>query len=156
MSRPLTKVGVCAIVALAVGACGTGMRHTVPRRAADTYTRHKQIRLSLAAGRATARYEITAPSPASYGFNISATAPGSLDLDVYIHTWYGANFTVFPSTSSPKICTKRQGATGAEEACFARFPRLPAQYGGRWAIVASKQSGPSVTTHLTITFVRNN
>lgn len=52
--------------------------------------RPQAANLALSRGRSSAWYVITAPDPARYPFDVSVTAPASIDVAVSIHTWYGA------------------------------------------------------------------
>ena len=103
----------------------------------------------MSSGRSSAHYVITAPDPARYGFEVSVTAPASIDVAVSMHTWYGAIFpSILSSSHQPDICRLR----GSDDTCFELFPPLPAQRAGAWTVVAAKQSGPATTVRIVITF----
>jgi hypothetical protein len=105
--------------------------------------------LVLPAGRSSAQYRITAPSPAKYGFDVTVIAPASADVGVSIRTWYGAIFSsILTSTHDPGACRTR----GSQDVCFERFPQLEAQRAGTWTVVASKRSGPAATVRVAIVF----
>jgi hypothetical protein len=105
--------------------------------------------LAMSAGRSSAQYKITAPDPARYGFNVTVTAPVSVDVSVSIRTWYGAVFpSILDSSHDAGSCRVRS----SHDVCFELFPFLPAQRAGSWTVVAAKQSGPAATVHIVITF----
>ena len=151
----LTAIALCGAVVLAVPACtGGGSSSRVPPSPGKTGTsataeQPQTARLVLSAGRSSARYQITAPSPANYSFDVTVTAPVSADISVNISTWYGAILTILDSTRNKDVCSRH----GAENICFKRFPFLPAQRAGTWTIIASKQSGPAAAVHATVTFL---
>ena len=143
---------MCSLLAVASAACtgSTSTRHQ-PERAGTTSIigRPQAANLALASGRSSARYVITAPDPARYGFDVSVTAPASIDVAVSIHTWYGAVFpSILISSHQSGVCK----LTGSEEICSELFPFLPAQRAGAWTVVAAKQSGPATTVRIVITF----
>ncbi len=103
----------------------------------------------MSSGRSAARYMITAPDPARYAFDVSVSAPASVDVAVRIDTWYGAEFpSILVSSHQSDWCRLR----GSEDVCFERFPLLPAQRAGAWTVVAAKPSGPATTVRVVITF----
>lgn len=93
----------------------------------------------MSSGRSSARYVITAPDPAQYAFDVSVSAPASVDVAVRIDTWYGAEFTsILVSSHQSDWCKLR----GSEDLCFEPVPLLPAQRAGAWTVIAAKPSGP--------------
>jgi hypothetical protein len=145
---------MCSLLAVASAACtgSTSTRHQ-PERAGTTSIigRPQAANLALASGRSSARYVITAPDPARYGFDVSVTAPASIDVAVSIHTWYGAVFpSILSSSHQSDACRHR----GSEDICFELFPPLPAQRAGAWTVIAAKQSGPAMTVRIVITFAK--
>jgi hypothetical protein len=107
--------------------------------------------LAMPAGRSSAQYTITAPDPARYQFDVTVTAPASVDVGLSIRTWYGAIFpSILASTHQPGAC----GPSGSQDVCSELFPFLPAQQAGSWTVIAAKQSGPAVTVRIVITFVK--
>jgi len=71
--------------------------------------------LALPAGRSSAQFRITAPSPAQYEFDVTVSAPASADIGVSIHTWYGAVLpSILDSTHDQAWCQVR----GLQETCF--------------------------------------
>jgi hypothetical protein len=92
-----------------------------------------------------------APSPAQYEFKVTVIAPASADVGVSVRTWYGAILpSILDSTHDPAWCRTR----GSQVACFEQFPLLPAQRAGTWTVVASKQSEPAATVHVTFAFAK--
>jgi hypothetical protein len=107
--------------------------------------------LPMSVGRSSVQYGITAPDPARYAFDVTVTAPVSIDIGVSIRTWYGAILpSILDSSHDASACQLR----GSEEVCFERFPFLPAQHAGRWTVVVAKPSGPPATIRIAITFVK--
>ena len=105
----------------------------------------------MSSGRSSAQYVITAPDPARYSFEVSVTAPASIDVAVSIHTWYGAILpSILSSSHQPDVCKLRD----SEDICFELFPFLPAQRAGAWTVVAAKQSGPAAPVRIAITFAK--
>jgi hypothetical protein len=152
----LTAIALCGAVVLAVPACtggGSSSRGTHSPGKTRTSAAAEQpqtARLVLSAGRSSAQYHITAPSPANYSFDVTVTAPMSADISVNISTWYGAILSILDSTRDKEACSR----LGAEDICSERFPFLPAQRAGTWTVIASKQSGPAATVHATVTFLK--
>ena len=125
-----------------------GPHHT---RAASVIGRPQAANLAMSSGRASARYVITAPDPARHAFDVSVSAPASVDVAVRIDTWYGAEFpSILVSSHQADSCKLR----GSQDVCFERFPLLPAQRAGAWTVVAAKPSGPATTVHVVITFAK--
>jgi hypothetical protein len=107
--------------------------------------------LAMPPSRSSAQYKITAPDPAQYEFDVTVTAPVSVDVSVSIRTWYGAILpSILDSSHDASFCRVRS----SEDVCFELFPFLPAQHAGSWTVVAAKQSGPAVTVRIVITFAR--
>lgn len=160
MTRRLAAIAACGVFALTAGACsgGAGSDHAAQshgKKIAGTRAAAEQpqsARLVLPAGRSSARYRISAPSPAKYAFNVSVTAPASASVSVIIRTWYGAVFSsILTSTHDRGVCRRR----GSQDICFERFPLLEAQRAGTWTVIASKRSKPSATVRITVTFVKS-
>jgi hypothetical protein len=151
----LACLAMCSLLALASAAC-TGSDNTGKhqREHVETPTaigKPQAANLAMPSGRSSAQYVITAPDPARYAFDVSVTAPASIDVAVSIHTWYGAVFpSILSSSHQSDVCRLR----GSEDACFELFPPLPAQRAGAWTVVAAKQSGPATTVRIVITFAK--
>jgi len=158
MTRSSAVTAICLMVALAAAGCtiGGGNHRSAPnpgtnpaRTSAAAADRPQAASLALPAGRSSAQYRITAPSPAQYQFDVTVTAPASADIGVSIRTWYGAVLpSILDSTHDPAWCRIR----GSQVACFEQFPLLPAQRAGTWTVVASKRSGPAATVDVTLAF----
>ena len=155
MRRNLACLAMCGLLAIASAAC-TGSTSTGKHEREHTGTksvigRPQAANLAMSSGRSSAQYVITAPDPARYGFDVSVTAPASIDVAVSIHTWYGADFpSILTSSRQSGVCR----LTGSENICFEPFPFLPAQRAGAWTVVAAKQSGPAATVRIVITFAK--
>jgi hypothetical protein len=151
--RNLACFAMCSLLAIASAAC-TGSNSTGKHEREHTGTtsvigRPQAAKLAMSSGRSSAQYVITAPDPARYGFDVSVTAPASIDVTVSINTWYGAVFpSILSSSHQPGTCRLR----GSEDICFELFPLLEAQRAGAWTVVAAKQSGPAATVRVVITF----
>jgi hypothetical protein len=151
-------MAACGALALAAAACsggsgsarGTSGHGKNIARTSGVTEPPQAARLVLSAGRSSAKYLITAPSPAEYSFDVSVTAPASADVAVNIRTWYGALLSILSSTHDQGVCGRR----GSEETCFERFPFLPAQLAGKWTVVASKRSVPPATIRIAVTFAK--
>ena len=146
---------MCGLLAIASAACtgsnGTGKHEPEHAGTTSVIGRPQAANLALASGRSSARYVITAPDPARYGFDVSVTAPASIEVAVSIHTWYGAVFpSILSSSRQSDVCRHR----GSEDICFELFPLLPAQRAGAWTVIAAKQSGPAATVRIVITFAK--
>jgi hypothetical protein len=157
VTRRLAAMAACGLVALAVAACsgggsarGTPSHGTKIVRTDGVVERPQPAELVLFAGRSSARYRITAPSPAKYTFDVSVTAPASANVAVNMRTWYGTTLTVLDSTHDRAWCSRR----GSHDICFLPFPFLPAQLAGTWTVIASKQSGPPATVRVVVTFAK--
>ena len=148
-------MAVGVLLALSAAACtgGGATGHPAGRTAspAGIIGKPQAASLSLRAGRSSVQYEITAPDPARYEFDVAVTAPVSVDVGVGITTWYGAIFpSILDSSHDAGSCQVRR----SEDVCFEMFPSLPAQRAGRWTVVAAKRSGPAATIRIVITFVK--
>jgi hypothetical protein len=153
MMRRLAATAFCGLLALAVTACSGGSNdHSAQGQGKKTAAEQPQAAsLALPAGRSSAQYKITAPSPAEYGFDVAVTAPAAADVSVNAHTWYGATLGILSSTRNlQEWCHRR----GAQNVCVEQFPLLPAQRAGSWTIVAAKRSAPAAAVHVAITFAR--
>lgn len=151
--RYLAYFATCSLLAVAGAAC-TGSNNPGGHRRehtgdASVIGRPQAANLAMSGGRSSARYVITAPDPARYAFDVSVSAPSSIDVAVSIDTWYGAEFpSILVSSHQLGACRLR----GSEDVCFERFPWLPAQRAGAWTVVAAKKSGPAATVRIVITF----
>jgi hypothetical protein len=148
-------MAVGGLLALSAAACtgGGATGHPAGNTAspAGAVGRPQAASLSLSAGRSSVQYWITAPDPARYAFDVTVTAPASVNVGVSIRTWYGAIFpSILDSSHDASACQLR----GSEDVCFEMFPVLPAQHAGRWTVVAAKPSGPAATIRIAITFVK--
>ena len=158
MTRRLAATAACGLLVLAVAACsgGGGRARGTPSHGqkivrSDGVTEQPQpAELVLSAGRSSARYRITAPSPAKYAFDVSVTAPAAVNVAVNMRTWYGTTLTILDSSHDRAWCRRR----GSQDICFLPFPFLPAQLAGKWTVVASKQSGPLATVRVVVTFAK--
>lgn len=152
MRRRLACLAMCSLLAIASIACTGGAstsKHEQEQAGTTRVIGPQAATLAMASGRSSAQYVITAPDPARYGFDVSVTAPASIDVTVSIHTWYGAIFpSILASSHQSDVCRLR----GSEETCFELFPLLPAQRAGAWTVVAAKHSGPATTVRIVITF----
>ena len=151
MRRNLACVALCSVLASAActGSTSTGQHQREHAGTTSVIGRPQAANLAMSGGRSSAQYVITAPDPARYGFDVSVTAPASIDVAVSIHTWYGAVFpSILTSSRQSGVCK----LTGSEEICSELFPFLPAQRAGAWTVVAAKQSGPATTVRIVITF----
>jgi hypothetical protein len=153
--RNLACLAVCSLLAIASAACAgstsTGKYQREHAGTASVTGRPQAANLAMPSGRSSARYVITAPDPARYGFEVSVAAPASIDVAVSIHTWYGAVLpSILSSSHQPDVCKLRD----SEDICFELFPFLPAQRAGAWTVVAAKQSGPTAIVHIAITFAK--
>jgi hypothetical protein len=152
-ARSVFAVALCATAAL--DACG-GSRSQPPRSTPVTarilaIPDHAQAaRLRLPVGRTSARYEITAPSPARYGFNVRTVAPVGVAFSVNVRTWYGAVLSIYDTADVGSGCR----VTAGVRSCLGRFPLLPAQRAGAWSVVVSKRSSPAATVAVAVTFVK--
>ena len=120
------------------------------RDIAALYQHPQRARLALAAGRARASYTITAPSPAHYGFNVSAQLPTSSNVSVRIETTPGRYLSMFASRTSRESCSAKSSSSAE---CFGRYPLLASEPGGKWTVVVSKRSGPASTADVAVAFV---
>jgi hypothetical protein len=152
-------MAVCGALTLTATACTGGGGNSrgsqshataIARTSSPAVQRPQASSLVLAAGRSSARYRITAPSPAQYAFTVTVAAPASVDVAVNISTWYGALLSILGSTHQPGSCRPQ----GTQDLCFERFPFLPAQLAGTWTVIASKQRGPAATVRVAVTFAR--
>ena len=155
MRRQLACLALCSFLAIASAACtgstSTGTHQQEHAGTTSVTGRPQAANLAMSSGRSSAHYVITAPDPARYGFDVSVTAPASIDVAVSIHTWYGAILpSILSSSHQPDVCRLR----GSKDICFELFPFLPAQRAGAWTVVAAKQSGPATTVRIVITFTK--
>ena len=158
MTQRLAAIAACGVFVLGAAACAGGGgssrgTHGNSKKIAAAGAGPEQpqaARLVLSAGRSSARYRITAPSPAQYGFDVAVDAPAPANVSVNAHTWYGATLGILVSTRDSEWCIRR----GSQVTCFERFPLLPAQRAGTWTVIASKRSGPAATVRVTVAFVK--
>jgi hypothetical protein len=152
----LAAISACGVFVLAAGACtggsgsgrGTQNHGKKIARTGAAALQPQTAQLVLPAGRSSAQYRITAPSPARYSFDVIVIAPASADVAVNIHTWYGAILSILDSTRDRGVCSRR----GSHDTCFEQFPLLEAQLAGTWTVIASKRSKPAATVRITVTF----
>lgn len=157
MRRNPTVLAICGVLSLTVSACtsaggndgGAQIHSKKIVRPPAAVGRPQTASLVLPAGRSSAEYRITAPSPAKYEFDVTVTAPASANASVNAYTWYGAVLGILTSTRDLQDGCKRRGS---QDVCFARFPLLPAQRAGIWKIVVSKRSGATAKVRVAITF----
>jgi hypothetical protein len=158
MTRSVAITAICCVLALAAAGCtsGGGNHRGVPGpgktpvRTSVAVGQPHTASLSLPAGRSSAQYQITAPSPAQYGFDVTVSAPASADAGVSIRTWYGAILSILDSTHDRGVCSRH----GSQDVCFERFPLLPAQRAGTWTVVASKRSEPAAKVRVAVVFAK--
>ena len=112
--------------------------------------RAQAARVRLPAGRTSAQYAITAPSPARYGFNVQTVAPVGAVFSVHLRTWYGAVLSVYDTADLGPACR----VAVAVRTCMGLFPLLPAQRAGAWTVVVSKRSSPAATVAVAVTFAK--
>jgi hypothetical protein len=147
--RGIATAAVCAASALGAAACGGGHTHGTTVKGLGAGLGPQSARLPVATGRSTARFVVTAPSPARYSFDVFLNTPPSADIAVEVRTWYGSTLSIFDSRDHRgHDCP----VEGSREICFLRFPLLPAQKAGRWTVVVTKRSGPSAVVSLAVQF----
>src|ERR1700720_1002821 len=113
---------MCSLLAIAGAAC-TGSTSTGSQRkhagTASVIGRPQAANLAMSSGRSSAQYVITAPDPARYPFEVSVTAPASIDVAVSIHTWYGAVLpSILSSSRQPDVCRLRGSEDTKENMCL--------------------------------------
>lgn len=159
MTRSAAITAICCVLVLAAAGCtGGGGNHRgvpspgkTPVRTSVAVGRPQSASLALPAGRSSAQFRITAPSPSQYGFDVTVIAPASADIGVSIHTWYGAILpSILDSTHDQAWCRVH----GLQETCFEQFPLLPAQRAGTWTVVASKRSEPAAKVRVAVVFAK--
>ena len=155
MWRNLACFTLCGLLAIASAACTDSNRTSKHQRehagTTSVIGRPQAANLAMSSGRSSAQYVITAPDPARYGFDVSLTAPASIDVAVSVHTWYGAVLpSILSSSHQSDVCRLR----ASEDICFEPFPLLPAQRAGAWTVVSAKHSGPATTVRIVITFAK--
>ena len=155
MRRNFARFAVCSLLAIGSAGCtgGNTSGHNIQKhpRAASVIGRPQTANLVMARGHTTARYVITAPSPAKYVFDVAVTARASTNVAVKIRTWYGA---VFPSILISSHQSGDCRLKGSQDVCLEHFPLLAAERAGAWTVVATKQSGPATTVRIAITFAK--
>ncbi|MHB1468073.1 MAG: hypothetical protein ACYCU0_06735 [Solirubrobacteraceae bacterium] len=158
-TRPVAIASSAALVAVALGGCGGAgpskarqpeLQHAHGGDIAAVYQHPQRARLSLRAGASSASYTITAPSPAHYGFNVTAALPTSANVSVRIETTPGRYLSMFASRTSRESCTAHSHGSAD---CFGRYPLLASEPPGRWTVVVSKRSGPASTAEVAVAFV---
>ena len=114
-------MAACALLTLAVGACSAGgsdrgtLSHGKKIVRTDGVVQEPQsAALVLSAGRSSAHYGITAPPPARYTFDVSVTAPTSVNVAVNIRTGYGTTLTILDSSHDLDWCKRR----ASQDICF--------------------------------------
>ena len=155
MRRGHAGIAVGGLLTLSAAACtgggATGHPNGSSASPVGIIEKPQAASLSMSAGRSSVQYRIIAPDPARYAFDVTVTAPVSVDVGVSIRTWYGA---ILPSILDSSHDAGSCQARGSEDVCFERFPFLPAQRAGRWTVVVAKPSGPAATIRIAITFVK--
>jgi hypothetical protein len=159
MTRSIAIAAICCVLVLAAAGCtGGGGNHRgakspgkTPVRTSVAVGRPQSAILALPAGRSSAQFRITAPSPAQYEFDVTVSAPASADIGVSIHTWYGA---ILPSILDSTHDQAWFQVRGLQETCFEQFPLLPAQRAGTWSVVASKRSEPAAKVRVAVVFAK--
>lgn len=155
--RRIVGVAACGFVALGAVACtGTtndAHHHGGSRTGATIAGLQPQTAtIVLAAGHSSGQHQITAPSPANYEFDITVRAPASANVSLNARTSNGVILGLLSSTRNHQdYSCKHQGS---QIVCVGRFPRLPAQRGGTWTLLASKRSDPAATIRVVVTFAK--
>jgi hypothetical protein len=107
--------------------------------------------LHLRDGHWSDHFLITALAPLSHTYDVKIVAPARVDVAVRIHTWYGVDLGVEPSTVTDKqFCTVR----GPRSVCDLPFPELEAQRAGPWTVIAADRSRSPATVRIAVTFSR--
>jgi hypothetical protein len=155
--RSIFPVAACGMVALSVAGCAganTAAQHTGGRKTGTTVGAPlpRAATFVLAAGRSSGQHQITAPSPATYEFDVSISVPTSANVSLSALTPNGATLSLITSTRDHQdyLCRHQ----GSRDVCLGRFPLLPAQQGGTWTLLASKRSDPGATVRVVITFAK--
>src|SRR5207244_3597136 len=93
--------------------------------------------LALRAGHSSARFRITAPSPARYDFDVALNLPAAADIVVQFRTWYGAVLDILdyrPGEQSEASTVNGQAtgcrSLGSRLVCVQHYPLLAAQKAG--------------------------
>jgi hypothetical protein len=154
--RRVAPAACLSLALIAVGCGGSSKSSSTLRSAAvptptkETQSAPQEAQLALAAGRSSKDFEITAPSPAKYRFNVAASGPSGAALNVGIHTSYGAVFSVFDTVRYRQGCH----VSDSRDNCFARFPLLPSERAGKWTVVVSKRSAAPAGVHVAVSFLK--
>ncbi len=131
-----------------IGAAASGLAVLRPQRTL----------LALPAGRSSAHYRITAPSPAQYEFDVALNLPKSADIEVQIHTWHGAVLDIFeykPGASRERASAGSQDScavVGSRLKCIQRYLLLASEKPGGWTVAVSKRSVPAATVRIAVLF----
>lgn len=147
LSAVLTAIGIgVGMVAATEGPSSPGMT-------ASALDGRQQVGdLSLAGGRSSASFTITAISPPTHTYDVLVQTAASADLRVHIHTWYGTSLGVqYATRGTPASNCK---VAKAHMTCLSHFPELATERSGRWDVIASKTSGPPVAVRIAVTFMR--
>jgi hypothetical protein len=155
--RSIVPAAACTMVALSVAGCtgGRSAAHHTEGRGTGTAVSATTPRAAifvLAAGHSSRQHQITAPSLATYEFDVSISAPTSANVSLNALTPNGATLRLISSTRDRQDYSCRH--QGSQNVCLGRFPLLPAQRGGIWTLLASKRSDPAATVRVVITFAR--
>lgn len=115
---------------------------------AERLTRLSPVRRGMMPrGAATKRFQITAPSPQRYAFDVFAVVPARADIAIRIETRTGEVLRILNSTRV-RLCKVRPPF----RTCFLHFPRLEAVRGGPWTIVLTKRSIPPARVRVDLSF----
>lgn len=159
---------VCLSAALIIGAGGCGG----PRSAGTAATANapaaghfgsvlgaQAASLALPAGRSSAHFRITTPSPARYDFDVALNLSAAADIVVQFRTWYGAVLDILDykpgaQRESSIVNNRATGckSVGSRLLCVQHYPLLAAQKAGVWTVVVSKRSIPPATVRVAVTF----
>ena len=104
-------------------------------------------RLALPRGETTARARIPAPPPSRHAYDVRVVAREGADLEIELRTPEGTRLHVLDTTHAPD-CRVRM----PYRICYLRFPRLDAERGGTWTIVATKRSLPPTNVRVDVMF----
>jgi hypothetical protein len=83
-------------------------------------------------------------------WDVRIDAPASADFELVALKSDGESLHLLETTHQRTGCAN----TGTRVHCFLRFAVGANQAPGRWAIIATKRSGPAISTRVQITFYR--
>jgi len=104
-------------------------------------------RLTMPAGRRTARTRIAAPA-GRHGFDAYVVVPGRADVALRIETAGGRRLLLLDSTSRFGRC----GVRPPLRLCYVRVPRDAAPTGGAWTLVVTKRSDKPAVVRVDVGF----